>query len=101
MGKSATRRALTPQRSTSRPIGALATGLAIGLLVGAGIALLFAPRVGSEIRHALQRRLKRAGRRGRDAWSDLGDEMRHARHVVLRARRRRQLAADERAVVQP
>jgi gas vesicle protein len=91
---SAPRVPLTTPSKSSRPIGALTTGIAIGLLVGAGVALLFAPQAGSETRHDLRRGLKRARRRGRDSWDDLRDELRHARHVLLRARRRRHLASE-------
>ena len=60
-----------------------AAGVAIGLALGAGAALLFAPQAGEDTRHALARRGRRLTRRGRDAWEDLRDELRHA------ARRRR------------
>ena len=66
-------------------------GLALGVLVGAGAALLTAPRTGAETRAALAagaRRTRRtAQRRSRDAWDDLRDEIRSA----TRALRRRQV----------
>jgi gas vesicle protein len=61
------------------------------LLLGAGVALLFAPQAGRDTRHDLGRTLRRAGRRGRDAWSDLRDELRRARRHINRTRRRRQV----------
>jgi YtxH-like protein len=82
-------------RKESRPVGILASGLAIGLLVGAGVALLFAPQRGSDTRRGLRRGLKRAGRRGHDAWDDLRYELGRARRQLKRARRRMQLKADE------
>jgi gas vesicle protein len=81
-------------RKRSRPVGAVATGLAIGLLVGAGVALLFAPQLGSETRHNIKRGLRRAGRRGHDAWEDLGDQLQYARRRLSRARFRRRAEAE-------
>jgi YtxH-like protein len=88
---------LAVTRTRSRPIGALATGLAIGLVVGAGVALLFAPQPGSDTRHDISRRLRRARRRGHDAWDDLRDELGHARRRLnrtLRLARTENLAAE-------
>ena len=89
-------RSLTVSSRTSHAPGALATGVAIGLLVGMGVALLFAPRSGRETRHALGRGIRRAGRRGRDAWSDLRDELRRARRQRRQTRRNRQVLLDDR-----
>lgn len=83
----------------SRPFSTLATGLTIGLLVGAGVALLFAPGRGLDIRRKIQRGARRAGLRGRDAWEDLRVELRHARRQLKRARRRAELAVEDREVV--
>jgi len=79
----------------SRPIGAVATGLAVGLLLGAGVALLFAPGRGSDTRRGLRRGLRQAGLRSRDAWADLRIELRHAGRRYRRARRRGQLVAQD------
>lgn len=62
-----------------------AAGIALGVALGAGGALLFAPRTGEETRHALKRQARRVGHRGHDAWEDLRDEL-------WRARRRRKAA---------
>ena len=55
-------------------------GLALGLALGAGTALLTAPQSGEETRAALRGRARRIGRttsrRSRDAWEDLRDELR-------------------------
>lgn len=75
------------RRNNSRP-GAVTTGLAIGLLVGVGAALLLAPREGSEIRRSLRRSMRRLGWRGKDAWLDLRAELRRAARMAMRARRR-------------
>jgi YtxH-like protein len=68
-------------------------GLAVGLAVGAGVALLFAPRTGSEARHAIGRMTGRLGRRGHDAWDDLGDEFRRYRRYRRRSRSRREASS--------
>lgn len=73
----------------SRPIGTVAAGVAVGLLVGAGIALLLAPLEGTDARRALRRRLRRVGHRGQDAWLDLRDELRRAAIRIRRARAQR------------
>ena len=62
-----------------------AAGIALGIVVGAGAALLFAPQTGSDTRRGLARRARRLRDRGEDAWDGLRREFR-------RARRRRALA---------
>lgn len=88
-----------PPKSASahepRPVGAVAAGMAVGLLVGAGLALLYAPFEGRDARRALRRRVRRVGYRSQDAWLDLRDELRRAALKVKRARRRSRLAAEE------
>ena len=54
-------------------------GLAIGALVGAGVALLFAPRSGEETRQAVARRAKHLARDARDRYDDVKDKLRRAR----------------------
>ena len=74
-------------------------GLALGLALGAGTALLTAPQSGEETRAALRGRAKRIGRttsrRGHDAWAELRDELQSAR---LSLRRRRANRAARRAL---
>lgn len=91
----------SPRRNESRPFGALATGLTIGLLVGAGVALLFAPRLGKDIRRTLGRGMRRTQLRGRDAWEDLRLELNHARRQLKRARRRAKLAVTDAELPDP
>jgi hypothetical protein len=50
-------------------------GITLGAALGAGVALLFAPRSGDEIRAAIVRRGARLAYQGRDAWDDLRDEL--------------------------
>jgi len=54
-------------------------GLAIGALVGAGVALLFAPQSGSDTRRAVSRRAKHLAREARDQYDDVKDKLRRAR----------------------
>lgn len=72
-----------------------AAGVVAGLVIGAGVALLFAPESGAYTRRALVRRGRRVTMRGRDAWDDLRDELRAAVRNRKRAWRRRR---SERAV---
>src|SRR6185437_575153 len=71
----------------------LAAGVVLGIAVGAGATLLLAPQSGSETRHELARRgrrlRRRIGRRGHDAWADLGYELRRAARKARRTRRDR------------
>lgn len=60
------------------------TGLAIGALLGAAAALLTAPQTGEDTRRLLSRQTRRLARRGREAWEDLGEELRHQRNMVKR-----------------
>lgn len=65
--------------------GSLLAGITIGALVGAGIALLFAPQSGEETRRELSRRARTA----RDEAMDrLDDATTRARHEFNRRRRR-------------
>src|SRR4051812_42089739 len=69
-------------------------GLALGLALGAGVAMLTAPQSGAETRADIKRfavKKRRAiGRKSSDAWDDLRAELRGAR----RALRRRKLVRD-------
>ena len=84
----------------SRPLGALTTGLTIGVIVGAAVALLFAPARGAETRHKVRRGMRRVGVDSRDAWEDLRLELRHARRQLKRVRRRARLAAADSGGIQ-
>jgi gas vesicle protein len=97
-GQTRSRKQVAPSRKGT---GTLAVGVAIGLLVGAGIALLLAPKTGRDTRGLLGRGLRRAGSRGRDVWEDLSLELRKARRQLRRARRLKQeLAAGTEEVVE-
>ena len=93
-GKSTQTRSKVEVARAGRGSGTLALGVAAGLLVGVGLALLLAPQSGGDTRRMLRRGLRKAGNRGRDAWDDLRYELLHARRELRRARRlKRELAA--------
>ena len=60
-------------------------GLAIGALVGAGVALLFAPQSGEETRRTVARRAKHLAREARDRYDDVKEKLRRARKEKERA----------------
>jgi hypothetical protein len=49
---------LVRKANVAGPVGATIGGLGAGMLLGAGMALLFAPRSGSETRHMIGERVK-------------------------------------------
>jgi gas vesicle protein len=63
-------------------------GLALGALIGAGVALLLAPGTGEETRHAVSHRARRLARDARERYDEMRDTAR-------RARRERHEEADE------
>lgn len=73
---------LEPRRG---PGGALLVGLVIGVLVGAGAALLLAPERGDVLRDRLQRRMRRLRRDAGDRVHELRDD---AERELRRTRRR-------------
>ena len=78
--------------SDHRQTAIFAAGVVLGLAVGAGVALLFAPESGVEVRRSLARRGRRVRIRSRDAWDDLRDELRTAVRNRKRAWRRSRIA---------
>lgn len=66
-------------------LGAFGAGIALGALVGAGAALLYAPQSGTATRAVLRRSARRATSRATDAWDELGSEL---RAVARRSRRK-------------
>ena len=79
-------------------------GVALGIAVGAGAALLAAPRSGAETRAVLRAKVGRArrstARRGRDAWDDLRDEIRGVKRALQRRKMRRAAERDLRREVE-
>jgi uncharacterized membrane protein YfcA len=72
-------------------------GLALGVILGAGGALLSAPRTGAETRAALSARAARfrraTVRSSQDAWDELRDELRQAKRNRRERKRQRALEA--------
>jgi hypothetical protein len=68
-------------------------GLALGVILGAGGALLTAPRTGAETRAALSARAARLRRstvrHSQGAWDDLRDELRQAKRALKNRKRRK------------
>ena len=56
-----------------------AAGLLIGALIGAGVALLFAPQSGEDTRRVIRRRAKRIAAGATDRFDDVKDRIRKAR----------------------
>lgn len=59
-------------------------GLAIGALIGAGAALLFAPQSGADTRRAVSRRAKHLAREARDRYDETRETLRRARRAKER-----------------
>jgi gas vesicle protein len=76
---------------------AFAVGIALGLTIGAGTALLFAPQTGTDTRRAIVRKGRRLSQRGSDAWDDLRDELSRAARRGRQAFRRRRQRSKESA----
>jgi hypothetical protein len=57
-------------------IGVFAAGLAAGLTIGAGVALLLAPASGQETREYISDRARSLRGRADTSWDDLRDELR-------------------------
>jgi gas vesicle protein len=49
--------------------------LLLGVAIGAGIALLFAPRSGADTRRVIGNQVRRAGERARDAATEVADSV--------------------------
>ena len=58
-------------------IGLFTTGIAVGAILGATVALLMAPASGDETRHSIGRRVRRL-RGDDDIWDDLAEELERA-----------------------
>ena len=58
-------------------IGLFTAGIAVGAILGAATALLFAPASGGEIRHRIARRVRTIGGED-DVWDELAEELERA-----------------------
>jgi gas vesicle protein len=79
-----------------KPSGGFVTGLLLGLLAGASLAMISAPQSGEETRDTLRVRAREAADRARDTAGDVGDTLseqtnellERGRAIVERARAR-------------
>ena len=69
-------------------VGMFGAGIAVGALLGAGAALLYAPQSGIEARTLLRGRARRATLRAANRWDELGAELRGAARRSKRKVRR-------------
>lgn len=81
-------------------VGIFGAGIAVGALLGAGAALLYAPRSGFETRTQIAGGARRLQARTVDRWDELGSELRKAtrrgkRRVRRGVARGRWAAADK------
>lgn len=58
-------------------IGLFTAGIAVGAILGASVALLFAPGSGDETRHSIARRVRNL-RGDDDLWDELAEELERA-----------------------
>lgn len=70
------------------------TGLAIGALAGATLAMILAPQTGEETRDLLVAKAREAGERARDTAGDAGDLLARGRQIVADAKARIDAAVD-------
>ena len=68
--------------SNAKPFAA---GLLIGALLGAGIALLFAPQSGADTRRLIRKKYKKIAAGAEDRFDDVKDRIRQARRKAEEA----------------
>lgn len=69
-----------------KTVAVVGAGIAAGVVLGAGIALLMAPQSGEHTRLALTRELRRRRPWRRNTWEQLGDELRQVAKLRRRIR---------------
>ena len=67
------------------PARPFAAGLLIGALMGAGVALLFAPQSGEETRRMIRKRSKKIAAGAQDRFDDVKNRIRAARRKAEEA----------------
>jgi len=83
-----------------KQIAVVATGIAAGAALGAGLALLFTDQTGPERRAGIAKRARRIGHDAEQKWEDLAFELKEAARTArdrFRLRRARKQAAAEAA----
>ena len=71
------------------------TGLALGMLAGATLAMVLAPQSGEDTRDLLVAKAREAGERARDTAGDAGDLLARGRQIVADAKARIDAAVAE------
>lgn len=69
-------------------IAGFITGLALGALAGATLAMILAPQSGEDMRDILVAKAREAGERARDTAGDAGDLLERGRRIVADAKAR-------------
>jgi gas vesicle protein len=64
------------------------TGLALGALAGAALAMILAPQSGEDTRDLLAAKAREASERARDTAGDAGDLLERGRRIVAEAKAR-------------
>jgi len=75
-----------------RSVALVGAGIAAGVVLGAGIALLVAPQSGAHTRLALGREIRRRKPWGRSPWEQLGQELNKAARKRTRQHRPSEVA---------
>ena len=75
-----------------RSVALVGAGVAAGVVIGAGIALLAAPQSGAHTRLALGRQIRRHRPWHRSPWEQLGEELNRAARKRARQRRPAEVA---------
>ncbi len=78
-----------------KQIGMLASGIAAGAAVGAGIALLFTEQTGPQRRAGIARKARHLGHDAEQRWEDLAFTLKEAARSTRDRMRHRQAAHDE------
>ena len=70
-------------------VGALLVGLALGAVIGAGVALLTAPQDGQKTRRKIRRTAGRIRLDAGDRWDDFADDVKDRVDDAVRTARKR------------
>jgi len=71
--------------ANSSPVGVIVTAFAVGALVGAGVALLYAPQSGKDTRDLLARKTSDLKAKAQVALNDAKDAIREKRSQIIGA----------------
>ncbi len=79
---------MAEERGDAGGIPGFVTGLAIGAVAGAALAMILAPQAGEDTRDLLVAKAREAGERARDTAGDAGDLLARGRQIVADAKAR-------------